>query len=291
MELSCTSVMLPRWELDETFDKLQAYGYDAVELRCRYNPDDPNAEPFFWGRHLSDVSPDNILDKAEQIRAAVKRTGIRIAALAPNASYDDTEHVLKLFKGALAIDPDRPPLIRIDAPKHDRTKPYWPQFLAARAGYAKLAELAGEYGVKATYEIHTGTLAVTASRALELLRDLDPDHIGAIYDVQNMIEVGIEDTRMGLELLGPYVAHCHIGNRLPEPGDQTPRGNTSWSWRGARLAEGVADIPQLIDDLKTFGYQGALSLELFIPDNFTPGNDDEIVQTEGAFLRKLIDQS
>ena len=86
MELSCTSVMLPRWELDETFDKLQAYGYDAVELRCRYNPDDPNAEPFFWGRQLSDVSPDNIVDKAGQIRAAVKRTGIRVAALAPQRS-------------------------------------------------------------------------------------------------------------------------------------------------------------------------------------------------------------
>ena len=291
MELSCTSVMLPRWELDETFDKLHEYGYDAVELRCRYNPDDPNVEPFFWGRHLSDVSPDNIIDKAEQIRAAVKRTGIRVAALAPNASYDDTEHVLKLFKGALAIDPDRPPLIRIDAPKHDRTKPYWPQFLEARAGYAKLAELARAHGVKVTYEIHTGTLSVTASRTLELLRDLDPNHIGAIYDVQNMIEVGIEDTRMGLELLGPYVAHCHIGNRLPEPGGQGPAGNTTWSWRGARLAEGVADIPQLIDDLKAVGYQGALSLELFIPDNFAPGNDDEIVKTEGAFLRKLIDQT
>ena len=105
-----------------------------------------------------------------------------------------------------------------------------------------------------------------------------------------MIEVGIEDTRMGLDLLGPYVAHCHVGNRLPEPAGQGPDGNTIWRWRGARLAEGVADIPQLIDDLKTVGYNGALSLELFIPENFEPGNDDEIVQTEGAFLRKLIDR-
>ena len=70
MELSCTSVMLPRWGLDETFDKLQAFGYDAVELRCRYNPDDRNVEPSFWGRHLTDVSPDNIVDKAAHIRAA-----------------------------------------------------------------------------------------------------------------------------------------------------------------------------------------------------------------------------
>ena len=101
MELCCTSVMLPRWELDETFDRLQEYGYDAIELRCRYNPDDPDVIPSYWGRHLSDVSPDNILDKAEQIRAAVQRTGIRVAALAPNPLYHETEVIVKLFKGAL----------------------------------------------------------------------------------------------------------------------------------------------------------------------------------------------
>ena len=291
MELSCTSVMLPRWELDETFDKLQAYGYDAVELRCRYNPDDPNAEPFFWGRHLSDLSPDNIVEKAGQIRAAVKRTGIRVAALAPNFLYNETEVIVKLFKGALAIDPDRPPLIRIGAPTHDRSKPYWPQFLAARAGFASLTELARQYGAKLIYELHTGTVAVSASRALELLRDLDPDHIGAIYDIQNMVEVGFEDTRMGLELLGPYLAHCHIGNRLPEPAGRDAAGATTWKWRGARLREGLADIPQLISDLKAVAYEGALSLELFIPENFAPGNDDEIVKSEGAFLRELMERT
>ena len=70
MKLCCTSVMLPRWTLDETFDKLAECGYDAVELRCRYNPDEDSA-PAFWGRHLSDGSPDNIVDKAPAIRAAV----------------------------------------------------------------------------------------------------------------------------------------------------------------------------------------------------------------------------
>ena len=63
MKLCCTSVMLPRWTLNETFDKLAECGYDAVELRCRYTPDEDSA-PAFWGRHLSDVSPDNIVDKA-----------------------------------------------------------------------------------------------------------------------------------------------------------------------------------------------------------------------------------
>lgn len=275
--------MFPHWELDETFDKLHRYGYDAIELRCRYNPDDPNLEPSYWGRHLSDVSPDNIVEKAPQIRAAVQRTGLRVAALAPNPQYHETDVILKLFKGALAIDPDRPPLVRVGAPSHDRAKPYWPQFHQARAGFASLTELAREHGVKVIYEIHTGTVAVTASRTLELLRDLDPNHIGAIYDIQNMVEVGIEDTRMGLELLGPYVAHCHIGNRLPEAVGRASAGNTAWRWRGARLREGVADIPQLIDDLITVGYEGALSLELFVP-----GDYDDILKTEGAFLRQLL---
>lgn len=288
MQLSCTSVMLPRWGLDETFDNLQAYGYDAVELRCRYNPDDPNVEPSFWGRHLSDVSPDNIVDKAPQIRAAAQRTGLRVAALAPNFVYSETEVIVKLFKGALAIDPDRPPLIRIGAPGHDRTKPYWPQFHAARAGFASLTELARTHGVKVIYEIHTGTIAVTASRTLELLRDLDPNHIGAIYDIQNMVEVGIEDTRMGLDLLGPYLAHCHVGNRVPKAAGRTDAGNIAWNWRGARLGEGLADIPQLMNDLKTVGYEGAVSLELFTPENFAAGNDDEIVRSEGAYLRELM---
>ena len=85
MELCCTSVMLPRWTLDETFDKLAAAGYDAVELRCRYNPEDENAEPAFWGRRLTDVSPDNVVDKAPAIRAAAQRSGVRVAALAPAA--------------------------------------------------------------------------------------------------------------------------------------------------------------------------------------------------------------
>ncbi|MBV7330564.1 sugar phosphate isomerase/epimerase [Chloroflexi bacterium TSY] len=285
MELSCTSVMLPRWTLDETFDRLGEFGYDAIELRCRYNPDDTHAEPSYWGRHLTDVSPDNIVEKAGQIRAATERSGVRVAALAPNFTYDQTEIILKLFRGALAIDSNNPPLIRIGAPRQDRSKPYLPQFLDARAGFARLTELAREHGVKVIYEIHTGTVAVSASRTIELLRDLDPEHIGAIYDVPNMIRVGIEDTRMGLELLGPYVAHCHIGNGIPVPTERDADGKMQWQWTFADLREGVADIPQVIGDLKTVGYEGAISLE-----EFGPGDDAEKVRDQGAYVRMLMER-
>ncbi len=283
MKLSCTSVMLPRWTLDETFDSLARAGLDAIELRCRYNPDDPDVEPSFWGRHLSDISPDNVVDMAPQIQAARKRSGIRVIALAPSVLLGDGDVIDKLFRGAVAIDPDDPPMVRIGAPRHDRTRPYWPQFLGARAQFADLVEVARGYGVKALYEIHVGTVAVSCSRAIELLRDLDPAHVGAIYDIPNMLRVGLEDSRMGLELLGPYLAHCHIGNGTPVAEGDDGSGGTKWRWDFSDLRKGVADIPQIIQDFKDVGYEGYLSLE-----DFGPGDDREKLGGQAAYLRKLI---
>ncbi|MDE2888377.1 MAG: sugar phosphate isomerase/epimerase [Gemmatimonadota bacterium] len=284
MKLSCTSVMLPRWDLDRTFDKLAEHGYDGIELRCRYNPDDATEEPSFWGRHLSDVSPDNVIQKADAIRAAERRTGIRVIALAPNVTLEESEIVEKLFRGAAALNPDNPPMIRIGAPRHDRAKPYWPQFLEARAGFANLVETAREYDVKILYEIHVGTVAVTCSRAIELLRDLDPDRIGAIYDIPNMLRVGLEDTKMGMELLGPYLAHCHIGNGKPVVTGRDDTGAQVWEWDFADIREGIADVGQIVRDFKAVGYSGYLSLE-----DFGPGDDDTKLGEQGNYIRRLLE--
>lgn len=284
MKLSCTSVMLPRWDLDLTFDKLAEHGYDGVELRCRYNPEDDAEKPSFWGRHLSDVSPDNIIQKAEAIRAAQRRTGVQVIALAPNVTLEESEVVEKLFRGAATLNPDDPPMIRIGAPRHDRTQPYWPQFLNARAGFANLVETARQFNVKILYEIHVGTVAVTCSRAIELLRDLDPDRIGAIYDIPNMLRVGLEDTRMGMELLGPYLAHCHIGNGKPVVTGRDDTGAQVWEWDFADMREGIAEIARIVSDFKDVGYSGYLSLE-----DFGPGEDDAKVGEQGAYLRQLLE--
>ena len=240
----------------------------------------------------SDVSPDNILDKAKQIRSAAKRTGIRVAALAPNARYDDTEHILKLFKGALAIDPDRPPLIRIDAPRHDRNKPYWPQFLEARAGYAKLTELARAHGVKVTYEIHTGTpLRHRFPDARTPARPGPQPHRRHLRRAKHDRKWASKIRAWDSSCSAPTWPTAMSATACPSPPARPPLAIQPGAGAAPASQKESPDIPQLIDDLKAVGYKGALSLELFIPENFVPGNDDEIVKTEGAFLRKLIDRT
>ena len=282
IKLSCTSVMLPRWTLDETFDKLAEHGYDGVELRVRDNPDD-DGEPSFWGRHVADVSPANVFDKAGEIQTAAARSGLNVVAFAPRCLVHETELARRLFEAAVTVHPHAPPMIRIGAPPHDRSQPYMAQFDQARSGFAALVEIAREYGVKVLYEIHVGTIAVTASRTHELLKDLDSDFIGAIYDVPNMVRVGLEDTRMGLELVQPYLAHCHIGNGILVTDGRDDHGQQKWKWDFSQLVEGVADIPQIVQDLRDIGYDGYLSLE-----EFGPGDDEEKVVREAAYLHRLL---
>ena len=45
----------------------------------------------------------------------------------------------------------------------------------------------------------------------------------------------------------------------------------------------MANIPQIIQDLKDVNYDGYLSLE-----EFGPGDDETKISEQGAYLRKLI---
>ncbi len=283
MRLCATSVMLPRWTLDETFDRLKVAGFAGIELRVRPNPADPNEAPSFWGRHLSAVGPENVMERVPAIRAAAARTGLNVVALSPRVDLADHAGTDLLFRAAVAIDPAAPPMVRMDPPRYDREKPYRPQFDSVRQLFAGACERAKPFGVKILYEVHTGTVAMSATRAATLLQGLDSARIGAIYDIPNMTRVGLEDPRQGMDALGPYLAHCHIGGSRPacKPGGAGQRDE--WTWEFCSLQQGVADIPAILRDFRHVRYGGWLSLE-----DFSPGDDAEKLRGQGAWLTALL---
>jgi sugar phosphate isomerase/epimerase len=71
---------------------------------------------------------------------------------------------------------------------------------------------------------------------------------------------------------------------VAEGRDET--GAVRWKWTSSDLREGVANIPQIVQDLKDVGYTGYLSLE-----DFGAGEDADKVREQGAYLRKLIKNS
>jgi sugar phosphate isomerase/epimerase len=137
--------------------------------------------------------------------------------------------------------------------------PYAGRFAAAKAFLAEVEPLALRYGIRALVEIHHGTVCPSASLAHRLVSHFDPQAVGVIYDPGNMAREGLEDYRLGIELLGPYLAHVHLKNAA----FTRPEGGGVWTARWAPLEDGVVDFPQVLAALQAVGYDGWLSVEDF----------------------------
>jgi len=262
MKFAIFTVMLPEWDPETALRKLSEHGYDGVEWRVtNTNPETRGQEPSFWGNNLCTIELDDLVERAEELRDMAKDAGLETAALAGYRPIEDGEAVEKLLEAARIMGA---PLVRAGVPRYDGSVHHDRLFEKARADYEKMAPKAREAGVKVCLETHMGIISAAASAARRLLDGLDPDAVGVIYDPGNMVTEGYEETRMGLEILGPYLAHVHAKNGAwvrkenPEPGEHP------WSpSHHSALDEGIVNWKKVIADLQAVGYDGYISFEDF----------------------------
>jgi sugar phosphate isomerase/epimerase len=72
-----------------------------------------------------------------------------------------------------------------------------------------------------------------------------------------MVYEGYERYRMGLEVLGPYLAHVHLKSAL------WSRTGEQWTPMFAPLRDGIVDVRALLDALGAVGYDDWISFEDF----------------------------
>ncbi|MCK5804747.1 MAG: sugar phosphate isomerase/epimerase [Lentisphaeria bacterium] len=265
MKYSATTVFLPELSMAGQAELLSGLGYDGVELRVRRVTDEQRAkaEPSSWGYHVNDVSPENFKEKAPEIRKILSDHGIALAGLASNAACTDLEQIKNLLEGAVEAGA---PFIRVGAYsgfKPDGSQNYWEIYGETVAGYARVLELTRGTGVKILMEIHGNTIHPSASLAYRVVSNFSPDDVGVIYDPQNMVRDGYETIALALQLLGPYIAHLHVGAHRPAAGEADEKGTVSWKWEGCRMAEGLFDFPVLMRELKKLDYQHFITIEDF----------------------------
>ena len=276
-----TSVFLPHLDLDQTCLALRQNGYEGFELRVRYYQGDPHAPVSPWGRHLTDVSPDNVSARAEEIRRTLAAHGLRLASFASNCSALELDVVKKLAEGAAATGC---PLVRVGAPRgYDGKTNYFELFDEAVRAYERVIPITRANGVRCLVEIHGGTILVSAAFTHRLVSRFDPKDIGVIYDPQNMVQDGFETTPMALDLLGDYVAHLHLGGHRCVPGKPDANGTVAWSYPGCRLEEGRYNHPQLLAELHKRNYRGFIGVE----DFDTTRSPEQRLADALAYLRKI----
>jgi sugar phosphate isomerase/epimerase len=258
MRFAVFTVSLPEWTPEEAVTNLAELGYHGVEWRIADDP--PRTVPGFWLGNRCTVPLSTFIDAAPRIRALTEAAGLEIPAIASYVQAAELENVERVFCGAAALGT---PMARIQVPRYDGQTGYVALWEQARRDYAEVERLARAHGVKALVEIHHQSIVPSASATRRFLDGFDPESVGAIYDPGNMVWEGHEQYRLGLETLGPYLAHVHAKNSAWRQSGRRADGSLAWQAEWTPLDAGMVDLHDLFAALRQIGYDGWVSVEEF----------------------------
>jgi sugar phosphate isomerase/epimerase len=258
MRYSVFTVCLPDVRVEEAVDRLAEWGYDGVEWRVVNQQ--PAQTPGFWAGNRCTVSFDEVLDRADELRIRCEKAGLAISGVASYVKCDDVKGVERALEAAARMGA---PQARVGVPGYDGSVHYRKLFDEARSQYVRVEKLAAKRGVRANIELHMGNITPSASAGYRFMEGMDPAHVGVIYDPGNMVVEGFENWKLGLELLGDYLAMVHVKNAAWKVGDRGPQGQQRYQREWTALDEGQVDWAEVMKGLKSRGYDSWLSVEDF----------------------------
>ncbi|MWC29518.1 sugar phosphate isomerase/epimerase family protein [Paenibacillus sp. MMS18-CY102] len=269
MIFSIFTVATPDLSPEQLLATARDAGIDAIEWRCTHVAEEVKHEaPSFWGNNRCTLEPTISAEELRQLRTATEAHGLKSLAVVPYLKCGDLEETERIMAIAAELGASS---IRIGVPSYDGTRPFGELMQEARAYVKEAEKLAKKYGVKGLVETHHKTITPSASLARQLVDGCDPDAIGILYDPGNLVHEGFENYKMGMEILGPYLAHVHVKNAAwvqqqpKEANAQLTEGlyQASWSCEWKAISEGIVPWKQVLADLKAVGYTGAFGVEDF----------------------------
>lgn len=279
MKFSVFTVSTPTMTPEEVAPRLKQYGYDGIEWRIVDEPPDPPAMGF-WHGNKATIPFTGLSANARAIRKLVEDNGLEMPALGTYVSASSLDDVEAAMKGAVALGVKR---LRVNVARYDGSAPFMPLWNTDRDHYRRVGDLASRYGVQALIELHHGSLCPSASAGRMYVDGMDPDHVGIIHDAGNMVYEGFENYRMGLEMLGEYLAHVHVKNARWFPQKYRDDKSVVWMCNAAPVHKGIAEMRDLFAALKAVGYDGWITVE----DFSTERPLDNRLQENLAFLKKV----
>lgn len=285
MKFGVFTVSTPELNIIETTKVLKEIGYDGVEWRVSSpapvkKPDDYSYDRRYWSYNLSTLDLQKIYETAVDTKNICDRSGLEIYSLTTYLGPSDIEDIEQVLNAAKVMNCKN---IRVNAPKYDEKENYRKLFDRTVAEIKLLEKIAAQYETRVNFEIHMGNIIPSASAAYRLVSNFDPKYIGVIFDPGNMVHEGFENYRLGIELLGEYLACVHIKNAIWKLEEVAENGVDVWKPTWSPLKKGFADIQKLIQVLKDVNYSGYLSIEDF------SNEEDTITKLKSnlEFLRSL----
>ncbi|MCK5812422.1 MAG: sugar phosphate isomerase/epimerase [Clostridiales bacterium] len=254
------SKLLKSKEMDlfDVIKKTKEIGYDAIEFS-----------------NLP-AEGDEKLQLAKLVKKACDQEGLSIVNYATPAdlltgSDGNIQNELKRIKKEVHIAK----ALGVDKMRHDATFGFNASDPTARSFYFNLDKLASachdittyanELGIKTMVENH-GLYSQDSDRIELLVNEVDHDNFGVLLDVGNFMCVD-EDPVRAMGRLITYAFHIHFKDFHVKSGNSFNPGEGWFGTRygnylrGAIIGHGDAPLAQCINIMKTYNYQGTLSIE------------------------------
>ena len=279
-KISVFTVMIPDLTPEAGAQALKEHGYAGVEWRVHNGPVDTNKAPAFWANNFCTLplTPEG----PRRGKAAADAAGLEMPGLGTYIDVGEMEAVEQALEFA-----------KITGAHNVRVNPgRWPDpdglsyaesYERAKAFLANCEALAKRAGKRIIAEMHHGTITCSASLSHRLVSHFNPDYIGVLHDAGNCVHEGFEDYDLGIQLLGPYLAHVHIKNaKYAAPAG----GSDVWVAKWSALDDGVVNWDNLFGALKKANYSGWLGVEDFSATYPTA----EALPNDMAFLKTAIER-
>jgi len=246
LNFSVYTLSLPTFTPSEGVQLVKRLGFGGIEWRYAALT---TGEASFTGNNRCTIDPAR--DTPRAVRELGASANLATVGLAPYIEVGDIDGYERVARFAAEAGVSG---IRLRSPSVDE-RGFTTLFAEGRSFFEQVEAVSKRYKVRGLLEMHQRSLCASATMAERLVHGLDPAAVGVIYDVGNLVVEGFEDPRVGLSVLGPYLAHVHLKNaawRLVA-GD--------WEPYWAPLDEGILDIRSFLDLLESGGYEGWVSLE------------------------------
>jgi predicted dehydrogenase/sugar phosphate isomerase/epimerase len=259
--IGCSSISFRHLPLLEALDKMQALGFEAVDIGVV-----PGYCPHLDLRGWTEADSEKLIERVRQRKLRVSSFNVNLSGLARRSEAEGLEFLEQLIRlaarlGARTVTLPVGPAVPEEA--------WLPAAQSLVRQVRRLAEAAEPLGLRVSLEApHTGGLASNyeqSSRLFELIQDR---RVGCTFDTSHAQHNDPRPLEAGLVAVRAEVLHVHLRDTLGVDFGMTP-------------GKGICDYGGFFAALEKSGYRGDLNLEL-------EGGAAE-AETEARFARGYLE--
>lgn len=247
---------------DELAESIAALGFGGVEVTVRERD--------------GYLRPGQAAEELPKLRRALDRRGLAIAIVTTDILRADQPHAETVLQAAADAGAER---YRLGFLHYDSQRPIVAQIEAIRGDFEKLAELNRRLGIAGMYQNHAGAgyFGATLWDLYYVLRQLDPQHLGCVYDLRHAtVEAGQSWPTLH-EVLKPHIKAYSVKD---------------FAWRDREtqnvpLGEGRVDS-QFYADLAKSDFRGPISLHVEYLEGRDPPEQLAALRRDLATLRQWM---